>query len=69
MEATLDMEDEDYLEYSFDSAWSPPIDWLRKVAGDYPKLSFKLRYIEEGIGFMGVATARDGKVVDNCISC
>ena len=52
-----------------DSAWSPPIEWLRKVARDYPNLFFRLRYAEEGVGFMGVATAEDGEMVDECVDC
>jgi len=50
--------------YSFDSAWSPPVDWLEKVAQDYPELEFELEYEETGMGFEGVATAIDGEVTN-----
>ena len=62
VQAVLEGEGDGYLEYSFDSAWSPPVGWLEKVARDYPDLSFRLKYEELGMGFMGVATAEKGKV-------
>jgi len=62
VQAVMEDEDEKYLQYSFDSAWSPPVEWLEKVARDYPQLSFRLEYEEDGMDFMGVATAKEGKV-------
>ena len=50
--------------YDFDSAWSPPVSWIKKVSKDYPKLQFRLKYREEGIGFKGVSKAQNGKVSD-----
>jgi len=41
------------LRYEFDSAWSPPIEWVRTVSGQYPKLSFRLEYDEPGMAFNG----------------
>lgn len=40
---------------SFDSAWSPPIEWLKKVQQDYPTLKFRLMYIEQDMQFCGIA--------------
>jgi hypothetical protein len=54
------------LIYSFDSAWSPPIEWLNKISADYPELKFELYYEEEGVGFKGKTTAIGGRVDDNC---
>ena len=65
--AKLRIDDETYLAYSFDSAWSPPIAWLEKVVKQFPKLHFKLKYEEEGIGFMGIAIGMNGEVVDRCL--
>jgi hypothetical protein len=67
VEAKLIYEDEESLEYFFISAWSPPVAWLKKVARDYPKLRFRLKYEEQNIGFMGIAKAEKGKVKDTCI--
>jgi hypothetical protein len=68
IEAELAYEDDTVLEYRFDTAWSPPVEWLRKVAADYPKLRFCLKYEEPGMAFMGVAVGENGKVTDNCLS-
>ena len=52
--------------YDFDTAWSPPVKWLKKVSILFPKLTFKLKYEEPGIGFAGIATAKNGKFTDDC---
>jgi hypothetical protein len=46
-------EDEEYINLSFESAWSPPTEWLNKVAQDYPSLKFLLEYEECGCAFKG----------------
>ena len=33
----------------FDTAWSPPIAWLRNIMDNYPNLEFSLEYDEPGI--------------------
>lgn len=68
VQAVLEDEGADYLEYSFQSAWSPPVEWLKKLAQDYPRLLFRLKYEEDGVGFVGVATAKDGTVIDKCVN-
>lgn len=57
-------EDDDGLCYVFDSAWSPPIGWLQRVALSFPKLKFKLKYREDGMGFKGLTIAEGEKFVD-----
>ena len=52
------------LEYGFQSAWSPPVAWLKKVSKRYPKLFFRLQYYEGNIGFMGIAKVKNGRVDD-----
>lgn len=50
----VDMHDEEgYLEYSFSTPWGPPIDFLNKIAKDFPELGFRLTYEEHGMGFAG----------------
>ncbi len=52
------------LIYNFETAWSPPIEWLAKASANYPTLHFRLEYGESGNYFAGFATAHAGKVVD-----
>lgn len=44
------------IKLDFDSAWSPPIEWLRYCEEKYKrqKLSFHMTYFEGGMGFGGV---------------
>ena len=49
------------LEYSFNTAWSPPFVWLRTVSRKFPHLLFLLSYFEPGVGFMGVAKFKNGE--------
>ena len=54
----------------FNSAWAPPIAWLKKVQSDYPNLKFKLLYEEPGMQFVGMSYSEmiDDKliIVDYC---
>ena len=56
--AQLHCDSKEYLVYDFDSAWSPPIEWLKVIAKKYPLLKFTLKYDEPGMCFMGVTKAR-----------
>lgn len=60
-------DDEYLLEYEFSSAWVPPINGLTKVSKDYPNLNFILKYEEEGEGYIGKATFKNGEVNDKSI--
>ena len=51
------------LLYVFDTAWSPPVPWLDKVAALYPALEFTLRFGEVGNGFAGECRYEDGSLV------
>ena len=62
-------DDEEYLEYSFSSAWSPPTAFIEKISKDFPLLRFVLKYEEEGCGFLGRAIANDGVIDDACLEC
>lgn len=42
-----------YICFHFDTAWSPPLAWLKKVALKFPELQFKLHYEEPGVFFAG----------------
>ena len=44
---------DDWVQYSFDTAWSPPEIWVKTVAPLFPDCVFTLSYIEEGCDFQG----------------
>lgn len=46
----------------FDTAWGPPIGWLENVSAQFPELTFKMFFQEEGVGFAGRADGVDGIV-------
>jgi hypothetical protein len=51
------------LFYTFQSAWSPIVPVVKKMAQVFPKLTFDYRYYEGGMGFHGVLRIEQGKVV------
>ena len=65
IDAHLDAEDDEFLEYSFDSAWSPPSTFIVKASKLFKKLSFLLKYEEPGMGFSGLFRAKKGFVVED----
>ena len=58
--------DEEQLQIIFMSAWSPPSEFIENIYKKFPKLYFKLKYDEPGMGFLGVTTAGDGNYNDSC---
>ena len=54
--------DEGEFTVHFQTAWAPPIGWLENVAAQFPELTFKMPFQEEGMGFCGRADAVDGIV-------
>lgn len=54
---------ENELIYEFDTAWEPPINWLRFASEMFPGLEFHVTYVaENGVG--GEANVKNGKVLD-----
>ncbi len=55
------------LVFSFDCAWSPPVEAFNKIAEDYPQLDFYLTYEEPGMCFRGYARWNEGvQAQDHC---
>jgi len=54
----------------FSSAWSPPVEGIRKVSALFPSLLFELQFEEGGMDFCGASVARAGEsaVVEFSIS-
>jgi Ferredoxin-like domain in Api92-like protein len=46
---------EGHVDYEFYTAWSPPIELLKRLSVQWPSLVFVLAYEEPGIGFKGIA--------------
>jgi len=65
--AVLVDEWEGHLEYAFETAWSPPIPFLSKLAPEWPTLIFLLDYEEMGMGFKGITEVAGDAVEDHCL--
>ena len=50
----------DTIIYTFETAWSPPINWLKTTAIKYPDYEFKLEFNEEAEMFEGVYIYENG---------
>ena len=59
-------DEKSYYILDFDSAWSPPIEFLINVSLIYPTLSFQLEYIEPGNQFAGTTYINNGIFLDLC---
>lgn len=60
------------LVYKFDTAWSPPQEFIDKVVAMYPKLSFQLEFVETGVGFCGTYYGSEGECYgefNDCFTC
>lgn len=52
----------EYITYYFDTAWSPPTEFLKEIAPKYPLLTFFLGYEEPGMAFQGELQITKGEV-------
>jgi hypothetical protein len=52
-------------EFSFETAWSPPVPIFEKLAEEFPELTFEFLYFDEGWNFAGTATLENGACVDD----
>jgi len=57
-----------HVEYTFDTAWSPPIELLTTVAKQWSNLTFILEYEEPGMAYKGIAKFQGEVCEDHCIS-
>ena len=57
--------EEKELEYQFNTAWGPPINWLATVSEMYPLLTFSLKYAESGCNFAGLLKIKDGEEISH----
>ena len=64
-EPHINHDDKDYFSVNFESAWAPPVLWIRGIMKDFPDLSFTLEYEEPGMCFGGRLTAQHGEIWDD----
>ena len=55
------------LQYAFETAWAPPIPFLKNLAPQWPTLKFLLDYEEFGMGFKGITKAAGAAIEDHCV--
>lgn len=65
VEARIDDEFDGFAA-NFETAWSPPSEWLASASKKFPSLSFSLAYAEGGVGFWGTTEAERGDLNDCC---
>jgi hypothetical protein len=54
--------------YEFDTAWSPPMEFLQTVAKQWGNLMLVLEYEEPGMAYKGLAKFQNEVCEDHCIS-
>jgi|TARA_R110000824_G_scaffold156203_2_gene329178 hypothetical protein len=59
-EASLEAEEDSFLQYEFTTPWGPPMEFLQKISELWPDLVFELEYSESGMGFAGKVGFRSG---------
>lgn len=57
-------ETEEYLEYTFSTAWSPPVEFIETISRDFPGLTFQLTYAESGVCFAGSLEVTDSAITN-----
>ena len=55
-------EQDGYSMVSFTTPWSPPREFLEKLSKMFPNVTFVLQFAEEGDGYVGKMTAKNGFV-------
>ena len=50
--------------FSYNTAWSPASDYFLTISEKFPKLSFYHEFADEGGGFVGYETIKNGEVVE-----
>jgi hypothetical protein len=49
---------------SFETAWAPPLPWLKVLAAKHPEVTLSLAYSEPGMEFEGVIELRGERVLE-----
>jgi len=57
-----------HLVYTFDTAWAPPLPFLKTLGPQWPMLRFVLTYEELGMSFQGLCKVQGEAVDDHCVT-
>jgi hypothetical protein len=57
----VEEDNDEMLNVSFSSAWSPPIGWFQKAVEMFPTLHFTMDFIEDGDHYCGLAIGAYGE--------
>lgn len=55
--------DDSHLKIEFDTAWNPPINFLKHFSAKYPEMFLFLKYDEPMLGFYGDAEFQNGDII------
>ena len=55
-------EEDKTISYDFQTAWTPPVNWLDKISTKYLNIKFELEYSEPGCDFGGYIKYVDGNI-------
>ena len=66
--AELVDEGEGQLLYTFDTAWAPPIEFLKQLGPRWQSLVFLIEYRELGVGFQGLCKVTGESIEDHCVT-
>ena len=56
-------EGDEFISYSFDSAWAPPTLTTKTLSEIFPELSIEHKYYESGCDFWGIETYAKGELI------
>ena len=66
--SNVDDQDDCEIYITFETAWSPPLEWMQKASAKYPLLTFEMDVNEESEAFVGKPIARAGNLCENITS-
>ena len=52
---------EGWIDYFFQTPWCPPEAGMTRISAMFPKLTFVLGYVEEGVGYCGASSFAEGE--------
>lgn len=58
-------EEDDFIEYYFDTPWNPPEKWVENVSKMFPQLIFEIIYQEDGMCFCGRTVYEKGEKLES----